>query len=772
MKNLIFISLFFIPFCVNAQTIRGRVTDASGLTPLQGVQIAFENGITNYNDYTQADGKFRLANIAAGRYKIIFTKDKYQTYTLEEVLSLSGKEIVLEVKMLRISSPLQIIEVSAVPLALGNLNANRISVEQTQRYATVNDDVARAATYLPGVMAVNDGTNHISVNGHSPNDMGWYVNDLMVINPNHLANAGTISDRPATAGGGISMLSSNMLSHTNFYNGIFDIQFSNSLGGAFSNYLRKGNNEKFEYAIQGGLVGVDAAIEGPINKKSGASFLVNYRYSFTGILAAMGVTFGGEDIRFQDLSFNIHLPVKQNNDINIFAVAGANSTYFSVPKDSAEWTSQKFLTNAGYYANTILAGASWLHAFKNNNYLKAVIGINMMSDERKSAPANKQLNYNALYNNTSEKNYLPYHVFYNHSFGIKQNLRVGIIGRTGNAKQEQQSAIDKENLAIEIYNRNYTLQQHNPYIDYKLQASKKFAIELAVKMSMVNDASKAQPNYLGKIIFKINEANQLQYAANMTSQLIEKFVSQNMETQRNDFQPSFNNSLNHSIIFAHLFKNNALLKTELYYQQLNNIAVSAGIKNSFSTLNDFETSTTQPFVNTGTGTNYGVNINYMHPLSNHFYYMVSVSVFDAKYRGSDNIERHTRYANNHTTNFAGGYEWKNKKANKIFGISAHALYAGGMRYTPIDIDQSELAQQTIVYDIAAFSLQQKDYFRTDLRFTYRVNRTHHNFLFALDIQNLAGNMNTDYFYYDIYLKKVAEKKQISTVPIMSVKYSF
>ena len=81
----------------------------------------------------------------------------------------------------------------------------------------------------------------------------------------------------------MSALSTQVIGNSDFYNGAFPAEYSNALSGVFDMHLRNGNNQKYEHAFQVGLMGVDLASEGPISKKRGSSYLVNYRFSTTSL---------------------------------------------------------------------------------------------------------------------------------------------------------------------------------------------------------------------------------------------------------------------------------------------------------------------------------------------------------------------------------------------------------------------------------------------------------------------------------------------------------
>lgn len=57
--------------------------------------------------------------------------------------------------------------------------------------------------------------------------------------------------------------------------GAFPAEYGNALSGVFDLKLRKGNNQKREYTVQAGLLGLDVAAEGPFSKNYKGSYLIN-----------------------------------------------------------------------------------------------------------------------------------------------------------------------------------------------------------------------------------------------------------------------------------------------------------------------------------------------------------------------------------------------------------------------------------------------------------------------------------------------------------------
>jgi len=122
------------------------------------------------------------------------------------------------------------------------VSARAFTVEETQKYPAAINDPLRMATNFAGVASLDDGMNQIVIRGNSPTGLLWRMEGIDIPNPNHFAAKGS-------SGGGISILSSQLLSNSDFITGAFAADYGNALSGVFDLNLRKGNNEKRETTL-------------------------------------------------------------------------------------------------------------------------------------------------------------------------------------------------------------------------------------------------------------------------------------------------------------------------------------------------------------------------------------------------------------------------------------------------------------------------------------------------------------------------------------------
>ncbi|MEO5563684.1 MAG: hypothetical protein ABIR18_09625 [Chitinophagaceae bacterium] len=160
---------------------------------------------------------------------------------------------------------------------------------------------------------------------------------------------------------------------------------------------------------------------------------------------------------------------------------------------------------------------------------------------------------------------------------------------------------------------------------------------------------------------------------------------------------------------------NLHLKIEIYYQHLFNIPVEDSTNNSFSSVNEDLSFTPKQLTNKGVGRNYGAELTIEKHYSKQYYFLITISIFDSKYKTLENKWRDTRYNINYVVNFVGGKEFKIGRAskNKVIGFNVRGSVTGGKRATPVDLQQSIAAGYEVQIKELAYSKQLADYHRID-----------------------------------------------------------
>jgi len=188
-------------------------------------------------------------------------------------------------------------------------------------------------------------------------------------------------------------------------------------------------------------------------------------------------------------------------------------------------------------------------------------------------------------------------------------------------------------------------------------------------------------------------------------------------------------------------------------------------------LEDFVIPNVENLENTGTGTNKGVEITFERFLYNGYYFLVTGSFFDSKYKGYDKVERNSAFNGNFILNCLGGYEYKiSDKYMLTFDV--RATYAGGKRYVPIDLVKS-IAQNEAVYDWdKMFDKRYDNYFRTDLRIGFKQNGKRFSQEYGLDLQNITNYKSVFSEGFDAEKGEIYKSYQQGFMPMMLYRIQF
>lgn len=771
MKNWIFL-LFLLGYLsqTSAQTIRGSVRDADTGKRLFGATIALNNA--EKGTIADSTGQFRFDNLEAGRYyQLEASFLGYSPVVVTEILVESGKEKVLDIALTQTNTPLSMVTVR------GRQSEGRwylpsvkvLTIEETLRFPATFFDPARLSAAYPGVVGDNDQVNGISVRGNSPNHVRWRLEGVDIVNPNHTPNAGTFSDRVTQSGGGVNILSAQLLGATRFYSNAFPVEYGDALGGVLDMRLRAGNDQRKEWTAQFGVIGVDLATEGPVDQQKGSSYLVNYRYSTVGLLQLMGVELGDEAINYQDLSFNLTFPLQNGGKFTFFGLGGLSSNVFEAQRDSSLWEFSKDRFDIDFSSKMGALGASLQLPAGNNGVWKTSFAASALESTR----AGERLDDSYMPMLTEEdvlnQSKLSLHSFYQLRWNALNRLRIGLTLTQMGYNLRSELA---ESGVLASGNTQGALWQ--PYLDWQNALSDHFDLNAGLHFTYfgLNGSNAVEPRLSLSWRDKQHRLS-LAYGLHSQTQAPQLYFARSEPA--NDNQNLDLTKAHHlSLGYQYEFSQTRRLELELFYQYLFDVPVSV-TASSFSALNLVEQFVTASLINQGEGRNYGLTVNYQQHMERGFYYLINGTFFDSKYTGSDDVERDTRFNAKAIANATLGKEWTRRKENgkiKVSGFNGRFTYSGGFRDTPINATASDLAGQTIYLEDQAYSIRQPAYYRLDLRLYLKWDKPGRSKTLSLDIQNATNRENTAFSYYDAQQKQIVEKKQLGIIPIINYRMEF
>jgi hypothetical protein len=231
----------------------------------------------------------------------------------------------------------------------------------------------------------------------------------------------------------------------------------------------------------------------------------------------------------------------------------------------------------------------------------------------------------------------------------------------------------------------------------------------------------------------------LHFGAGIHSQLQPMYLyfQQDLSGQSFNKDLQMSQSQHYVVNYTNAITPHIRMRVETFFQNLTGIPVEVDAS-SWSMLNqglDFKLAFPGQLKNTGTGQNYGVEFSLERIFLKGYYYLISATLHDSRYAGSDEVRRNTDYNGRYIFNVVGGKEWSIGKSRTL-GVGLRSTLDGGRRYSPIDIDASRIAGETVIVDSLAYSKQFRDYFRTDFRITFRIETQNSSHEIGLDLLNV------------------------------------
>lgn len=762
------------------QTIRGVVLDMHSQISLPGATVIISNSNPIQGSVSDSEGEFLIEKVSVGRIDLQISYIGYNTVNLRNIELKSGKELVLTIELEEQVTELESIDVKAYSgkdKALNEMaviSARSFTVEETERYAGSWFDPARMAANYAGVMAAGDQRNDIIIRGNSPSGLLWRLDGVDIPNPNHFGTLGT-------TGGPISILNNNMLDNSDFFTGAFPAEYGNATSGVFDLNLRNGNNHKREYTAQVGMNGFELGAEGPFSKKSKASYIASYRYSTLSIFDAMGINFGVSGVpQYQDATFKINIPNTKAGKFTLFGVGGMS--YIEVlnkNKKDADWTFGKSNLDFRFGSGMGVIGLSNLYFFNNTTRILNVVAVSGVHSSARvdSAFADKP-SFIFFGDNSSEIKY-SYTSKLTKKINAKNNFSAGLTFDVFDVNYED-SVMRKANheylRLTETSGEKLLLFQSFTQIQHKFTDYLKFYGGLHFQYFPFNGSWALEPRTSLSWTFKPKHSFSI--GAGVQSQLQPRlFYFFQTPTpaglERTNTELDFSKSNQAVIAYDYLITKNLRLKLESYYQHLYNIPVEQK-SSTFSMVNygnDFFPEREDSLVNKGTGKNYGLELTFEKFLSNYYYFLITTSIFDSKYTGSDKIERNTIYNGNYVFNVLGGYTFKLGKYNTL-SLDLKTVNAGGKHYIPVDLEASKLTGTLIEDTSKAYEPKYDDYFRLDSRLTLKINRKKFNTEIAFDVQNLTRKKNVLLQTYNVQTQSVQYDYQLGLFYMFLIRFQF
>jgi len=760
------------------QTIKGNVFDTQTKETLIGANVIILESDPLMGVSTDVDGNFNFSKVTLGRHSIRVNYIGYDPVIIPEVLVSSGKETVLNIGLRQSVSEMEEVTVSPrimknKPLnSMATVGSRSFSVEETRRYAGGLDDPARLVSAYAGVAVGNVQDNAIIVRGNSPKGISWRVEGVEIPTPHHFAGGNV-------AGGGIvTIFSSQMLANSDFHTSAFPAEYGNALAGVFDMNLRNGNNGTYEHTFQAGTMGLDIASEGPIaSGLNGSSYLFNYRYSTLGLLTDIGVIPTDQQFRYQDLSFKFNFPTKNAGSFSLWGLGGIDKARQPLETDPDVWENDWDRVTFDWDVQMGAAGLTHNLLSGRRTYINTTVaatGIrNRMETERQDD--NIVPHADLLADDNSGK--LSIGSYISHTFSPRLSTQTGLTLKRLQYNLDINSTIDSDPSSY----RNIVLDDGHSYaLEFYTQSSYDLSENLVLNAGLnggyfdLNSSISIDPRVAFSLDLNNSHSISLGYGKHSQMEDLKIYL---VKTEENGMVTSPNKDLElskaHHFVLAYDWQinNNLRFKLEPYAQFLYD---APGIADSSYSMINYKQDWAfgDELGNNSIGRNIGVDATFERFLNNGYYFLVTGSVFSSKYKADDGVWRNTRFKKNFVANALAGREFSFKDNRRVLGVNTRFNIIGGERVSPVLTEKSMERELVFFDETQAFKNQLPSTIYADLSVTYRVNRSRHSSIWALQVKNLLGESTAEGYNYNYKTQIVVLDESVVVVPSISYTIEF
>jgi hypothetical protein len=814
-----------MPFLSSAQitqTIRGRVIEKETQQSIPGANVVVITDTANgmKGAATDIDGNFRISDVKIGKHTVKVTYVGYENIFVDVTVT-SAKEVILNLEMDEsVGLELSQVEIVAekrgeVANELSTVSARTFDVSETERYAGSRGDPARMASNFAGVQGADDSRNDIVVRGNSPLGVLYRLEGFDIPNPNHFSVAGS-------TGGPVSILNNKILGNSDFFTSAFPAEYGNSTAAVFDLKLRPGNNEKHEFSGQFGFLGTELAAEGPINKEKHSSYLAVYRYSTLSLFKLMGISLGTDAVpQYQDAAFKILLPTKNNKGVfSLFAMGGDSNIDIMISEQTEpaadfygdDDRDQHFQTRMG------VAGITYTNGIGKEKKTFMRTGIAAMHERQTSQHDYVIRTLDTVQNIWTINDGKPYdtliplqrykfrtnrqtaYINFNTKINSKHVIKYGITGQFlhfSMLDSVETNPVDSITNYRLRWNSNESGVLAQAYVQWKYKPDHRWMLTAGLYnqyFSLSKSISVSEPRIGVK--YAIDERQNLSFGAGMHSMTQPYYVyfyfqpkydstgvvigneldanGQPISHNRNiDFTKSIHTVLSYDLAL----KSNMRLKAEVYYQYLYNVPIETS-SSAFSLTNmgsGFARFFPNTLENEGEGKNMGVELTLEKFFDKSFYFLITASIFDAKYKGSNGVWNNTDFNTKYAANALFGKEWKVKEKSSI-SVGGKFTTAGG-RWKGIPDDLASSNQRELVWKDEGYnSIRMREYYRLDLKVNYKINAKKVTHEFALDIVNVTDQRNILGLSYTVDPETgagvIGENYQLGRLPLFYYRIDF
>jgi len=293
-----------------------------------------------------------------------------------------------------------------------------------------------------------------------------------------------------------------------------------------------------------------------------------------------------------------------------------------------------------------------------------------------------------------------------------------------------------------------------------------------------NNAFSVEPRLALRFQMKPDQAFTFGAGLHSKTQSLLTLQAQDFDAQGNVIRPNKELGLTraaHAVFgYERMLAEDIQLKAEVYYQHLYDLPVENDITSAYSESNTVEWFSNKALVNEGTGYNTGVELSLEKFFTRGYHFMATGSFSETKYKALDGVWHNSRFNLGTVANVLAGKEWKlgaSRGKDRVFMAGFRWSVQGGQYYTPIDLEASRTAGET-VFTEDEWSEKLPAVFKVDVVMSYRIGRPKVSHEFKVDVQNVLNTQTPVGYFYDDRTETINSYAQLSILPVVQYTLRF
>jgi len=702
MKALLLTLFAIISSVIFAQTgsINGRIFEEKSNQALPFSNIFIEG--TDLGATSDFDGNFLITGVEPGIYRLTASSLGYATAVTEEINVTPGKTTNIDIAMQETAVQLAEVEIKAsifkkrdeAPVSL-----RTVGLSEIENAPGANRDISKVIQNLPGIAAIpGQNRNDIIVRGGASNENRFFLDEVEIPNINHFATQGA-------SGGTNGILNADFIREVNFYSGAFPANRGNALSGVFNFRQIDGNSDALRFRGSLGASEVSLTADGPLSDNT--TFIISARRSYLQFLFKLiGLPFLPT---FNDVQFKVKTKIDDRNEITFIGLGAFDVNVLDTDIENPDEYQRYLLGNIPESEQWSYAlGAVYKH-YRNNGYQTFVLSRNMLYNRSYKYFNNIENSGNLIsdYNSFEAENKFRFENYYNLSSGLK--FSYGLSGEYSKYSNETfrrlliQNEIDTlmYNSDIDLFKYGLYGQASKNLINNRLTISFGFRIDgNTYSESMQNPLPQFSPRlsatwaisdkwslnanvgryYQLPPYTSLGYRNNLGILVNKNNDI--KYIQAEHAIAGIEFRPNAN----------------SIISIEAFYKFYNNYPFSVRDSMALAFMPvDFGVVGDTEIESTAEGRAYGIELLAQTRLNGNISLVASYTYAISEFKDIDGKYISSSWDNRHVFIVTA-----TKKFKKNWFVGVKWRFAGGLPYTPYNIELSE--------QVAAWNLRNAPYF--------------------------------------------------------------